>query len=183
MLTYGFQIWYEDIREKKSYLAELRKMQRKILIALTRVYKRTSHQRLLKVLDLPDIESELEILLKADRLECDEKRVFKKREREISVNQIDVCSYEDYRDEIESSRHRYTLWCLTETGPFANYLNVIFPNHCHSKICRYCQEHNETAEHLLFDCKLIQPQLKGDLETNCHLLVNKLIREQNFVFN
>ena len=149
-------------------------MQRKILVSLTGVNRTTPHVTLQSLLQVLDINSELDMINTQTDLD---RREFRAQQRARTLNQRPDFGFEIYRDEISNSKHKYFLWCLTNVGPFLDYLSLIFPERYPNRSCRYCAEDNETASHLLFDCRVIAEQSTGELEVKCITLVKKLYKD------
>ena len=58
-------------------------------------------------------------------------------------------------------KSRELAWFITGHGPFNAYLHRF--NLSESEICRFCGDHSETPEHLLFDCRRFEQQHTSDL--------------------
>ena len=127
MLSYSASVWCPEIANKITYTQSLTRLQRKILVSLTGVYKTTSHRVLQKLLNIADVNVELETIVKQQSSQLD-KRELKIFERTNHLNRLPDYGFEAFRHQIESSRHRYFLRCLSNTGPFLDYLHTIFPH-------------------------------------------------------
>ena len=78
--------------------------------------------------------------------------------------------------EFREIKHRYTVWCMTEAGPFRSHLKNI--GLTDSNECRLCKTEKETAHHLIFHCtsRPNRPQNTQNCEQYEHESI-KLINE------
>lgn len=174
MISYASSVWFDRIKEFKTYTDILRKLQRKVLICLTRAYKNTKHSNLLKVIGFIDVIDELEIINDVKKVIKRDRAEFKRLVKIDRFCKIESeFEYEHIRQEIDMCKHRYTIWCLTNTGPFRAFLNKIFSDRF-NRYCRYCGINSETSHHLLYDCEILKIERK-DLESNCIELVKRLL--------
>ena len=177
MLSYAARIWYPRISHKSSYRESLTRMQRRILVSLTGIYKTTPHMITQKLFNIVDINIEL----KAHTMQLtptQSRRDLKTEIRNRTLTRLPDYGYEAFRTEIELSTHRYLLWCLTNVGPFLDYLNCILPNSYPDKFCRYCAEAFETSSHLVFECRHFASltSQSDTLESKCILVINEIYR-------
>ena len=123
-------------------------MQRKFLKVLFRAYRCTSTEKLLTVLNIVHITDEVEIQINSRTVNSNDRTNFKntKRSKILSNNaHINLA-----RDIIDNFKHKFTLWCLTGTGPFKDFLYKI--EKVNDKNCRYCGGADETPTHLAYEC-------------------------------
>ena len=60
-ILYGSEIWYNNIKNKKTYVKELNSVQRKIALALTGSYKTVNNEKLLDLIKICRLNEEAEI--------------------------------------------------------------------------------------------------------------------------
>lgn len=117
MITYGHQIWSTGLNYKYQH-DELRKMQRRTILALTRCYRSTSLVKLCGVLGVLEITKEPQYLKETRELSASEKNEhYNAMRRETSGDLI----YE----QIRKSRRKETLWFVTQHGPHRSHLRRI----------------------------------------------------------
>ena len=91
----------------------MHKLQRKAHRFLTRI----STKKLFEILNIIDIVDELNIFIKLDKIEKKDRKDFKIAERKKITDR-----YRKVDFNILETKHRFTLWCLTGTGPFKSFL-------------------------------------------------------------
>ena len=78
-------------------------------------------------------------------------------------------------------RRRWTVWALTEAGPFRSYLHKY--HLAEESECRFCHESEETAQHLLvcdhFDFNITSDSETEEFETCIAIIINELNRSTN----
>jgi hypothetical protein len=179
-ILYGSKIWFEKIEAKTTYLNKIRILQNRIIKNLTRVYKCTETRILFKLFKIVDVVDEIKIHLEIAEIAKDDRKNFKNNKREILLNKINI-SFENlqYNFNIEECRHRYTLWCLTGTGPFKSFLFKI--NRALDDNCRYCYYEIETAQHLLYECNKYINLEFVNFEQKCIYIVSDLFKNKYLV--
>ena len=176
-VLYAYRCWYPHIKDKITYIERLRILQRRFLKMLVRAYKCTNTDKLLKLLQIVDIVDEIRILEEANNLPKEARKDYKNENRAICLSRIDNC---DFRD-IATGRltHRFTLWCLTDTGPFKEFLCKI--NKASDPFCRYCNSAFENPSHILYDCIRFKDLEFENLEARCIHIVKQLFKDNHLI--
>ena len=179
MMIYGHEIWFEEIRNKSMYIDRINRLQRRILRAIVGAYKNVNTDKMLELTGVLPIDDELKILNDTKALSKLERSAKRAESRRRMLNERQ--QYYDLSEnfEIEQTRKRESVWCLTETGPFRKYLTKIGKEDDDS--CRLCGGPAETAQHLLYECDNSEFILQNDYNTfefeqTCYNLVKFMRR-------
>lgn len=135
IISYG-STWFKWIKFEYQFKL-LRKMQRKILLSLSRAYRTTSSIKLLNLFGVIDIIEHLKLLNK-------EKLIRDKRINEQLVKQ-------GYDFDYGEVAYKEFIWLILDHGPHREYLFRMGLDD--DPECRFCGEDNETSEHLIFNCR------------------------------
>ena len=119
-----------------------------LIITLNLNIRNTNSQKLLEIVKAIPIEKELEIQNGLRNLDKGGRNAVKREMRKDTLNEMNkIFNFNDEFDTLEITS-KQTVWCLTEAGPFKNYLNKY--EIVDDKFCRFCRTSPESAEHLLF---------------------------------
>lgn len=168
-MSYGLSVWYDTVFSKSTYKEDLVKLQRSIIRAITGAYKNANIDKLLEITDSLKITDELEILNLANSQPKNARKDFKMKSREEIIKNRRKFIELDYIN-FNQIKNKETIWCLTEAGPFRNFLLKINAPFITENTCRFCYLEIETAEHLLFYCN----NLKHNNFNNCSELENEI---------
>lgn len=180
VITYASKIWFNRVNSKSSYLDRLRLTQRKFLKCLTKVYKCTSNEKLLKILNVVGIIDELNILEESFKLSKHVRKSFKIDERIKLLNLNNIYDNIELFNVIFDSTSRFTLWCFTDTGPFKSTIAKMKLSS--DNLCRYCYYSIENIDHLYFSCEkfrnsdIIDTQIE---EKRCIYIVTQLLKDRD----
>ena len=177
MISYASEIWFKEMKTKKTYLNELEKMQRLIVRAITGCYKSTSKEKLLELLKINTIEEELTIKDATLEVDKDQRKEVKDELRKLYLKEKKSFGFDLNIDETSS---RYMIWCISTHGPFREYLNK--RKLVENEWCRFCKMVPETVIHLVNECEYIKLEnlklLEYEVnEDNLEKLVNELIKK------
>lgn len=153
-------------------------IQNKAIKCLTRIYKNTETIVIYKIFNIVDIVKELEILCETDNVPIELRRNYKIDKRNETLNALNVNLIEPDLD-INSVKHRYTLWLLTGTGPLKDFLFKI--GKAEDNFCRFCYYENETSYHLLYECERYREKEFADFEKKCIYIVNDLFKHKHLI--
>ena len=167
-IGYMAKTWYPDLKFKHQH-ERLTRVQRRMLLALTRAYRTTSNAKLQKIMGVLDLNEEFELALESER-KCGKGGGLTYDER------ADL----EWFSEIQTSTGREIVWFLTGHGPFRSYLFRFGLSK--ESTCRLCKsKQTETPEHLVRECEqAVRPiNIKdiGEVETCLRELVRKLLSE------
>jgi hypothetical protein len=178
-MLYASEVWYEDIKEKVTYLKDLNALQRKMINAITGSYKCENTEKLLDLIKINNINEELLIKSKILEIEREEKRIQKEIMRKEL--QLDKDSY-GFPLEVQLVQTKYPFYIITGKGPFRDFLYKIKQHP--TEWCRYCGYCPETAIHLMLECEHFIDKsclrFKGieEFERVSKLIITKLLRDQ-----
>ena len=156
---YAADVWLEQSKKKPTYTKLLNSLQHRFITAMTGAYRCTNRQRLLKLIGIPEITEDLELMREKRQLELENRREYVELRR--SEMTAGLPGFEQSYDDVGNITHRYVIWCITNTGPFRSTLNKI--GLADDPSCRFCGFENESSYHLLRDCECI-----SHLYTNLH---------------
>lgn len=147
IISYGSKIQFKLIREKSTYTNILIKLQRLIVRSITNSYKNTNSEKLLEIKNLIEIIDELDIKTETDLIKEKDLRIKLKREHYLNKREkiFDMMNLD-----FGLLKYKESIWCLTESGPFKNYLFKM--NLVDDDLCRFCSYSRETAQHLIYEC-------------------------------
>ena len=179
MLTYGHEVWFKAIEEKKTLMESIGKCQRRILRAITGAYRCASTAKLLEITGELPIDVELKITEEANKLPREE-RTAKREELRRGWRSGQETHYQlSEKFDTGQIKSKETVWCLTETGPFKRFLKKI--GKADDEGCRRCGGAVESAQHLLFECERSRPESKlsdtydtREFEAKCIQLVRSM---------
>ena len=176
-MMFGFEVWHQFIKEKKTYIERLQRMQNGVIRIITGAYRATNHQKLLEIVDEENIETELNDTKEANRHAKRERRELKKRMREERGIEKEKSSHYSFVNlDFGSIVRRESIWCLTGTGPFKYHLNRI--GKVEDLDCRFCGQSDETSEHLLYECPILNRKITSEIDTYTFENITKeLIKE------
>ena len=174
-ILYAHRIWYPDICSKSTYTHRLQIMQRKFLKSLVHAYKCTSTDKLLKILHIVDILEEINIFDESLELEKHMRKDYKNETRDKWLANVNVTLPEELNT--DTITHRFTIWCLTDTGPFRAFLYKI--GKAENPNCRYCATDNETPTHLLLTCPRFSHIDPAKFEDKCIHIVKTLFIDEH----
>lgn len=149
---------------------------------MTKLYKITPNDKILELLNVVDIMDELRLLNESYSLEKCKRKGFKNEERNKILKSNKKSYYNEYRNLIDSSISRYTLWCMTEIGPFKSTLLKM--NLVSNDLCRYCCSDIENIEHLYFYCKKFNKEIDKSekiIEKKCIYIIKTLMKDKNLI--
>ena len=156
MIIYGHEVWFNEIRNKSTYIERISKLQRRMLRAVTGAYKNASSSKLLELTKELPIEVELQIRSDTESLEKTE-RANRRRELRKQWRSEQESSYElSEKFDVNHTKRKESIWCLTKTGLFRNFLVKIGLEE--DTNYRLCGDSAETAQHLLFECERMAPE-------------------------
>lgn len=151
-IGYAHRQWFPDLRydyQKKR----LTRIQRRIILAITRCYRTTSNKKIQQLLGVLDLNEELRHRIEhkeSDKLDA-RKAYDEKCEEKNKLHQ-----------EIELTDSKELLWFLSNHGPHRTYLKRFGLSDVET--CRLCGTRSaETVEHLTRDCESTAPFMPSDL--------------------
>lgn len=110
MLCYGFIIWFNQIKNKSTYINELRIIQNLVLRSITGAYSKSNSNKLLEITNTIKIDQEMEIMIKYNDIDKIERKEMKKKAvEEIILKRDNLINYEFFNDIV----NRETIWFLT----------------------------------------------------------------------
>ena len=177
-VNYAASVWFKDIESKSSYLNELKKYQRRFILALTGAYRRTPRIELMKLVEIIDVTDEIRIQLESKLItDKSQKLKFKNNKRKEILSEMSSFVLDERINPLQID-NKYTVWFVTRIGPFKTFLNSI--NLADDDICRLCHLERETPEHLSFHCgsnhtRLSENYTMKELNNKCANLGRKLI--------
>lgn len=151
VISYGCKTWHKELKFK--YQKErIKRMQRRSIVSLFRPYRTSNNQKLLNILGILEINSNLKII-------TDEKR-------DEYLEKLKEQGYTEDNRILEQIKYKETLWFLLGHGPFKEYLFRF--NLTENPYCRFCDKEDniESAEHLIFECERFRTD---------NLLINDLL--------
>ena len=176
MITYGYEIWFEEIRRKTTYVDRIIMLQRRVLRAITGAYKNVSTVKLFELTGVLPIETEMRIRSETRKIGRAERAGRRHELRMRWKNGRESVFEFSPNFEINEIRNRESIWCMTETGPFRRFLKKI--GKLDDDTCRLCGLSAETAQHLLYECGRIPDEIAltndyttAKFETSCYKLI------------
>jgi hypothetical protein len=178
IISYGSEIWLDEIKKKKTYKKKLDKLQRSIILAVTGAYKTTNNIKLLKLIKINCICEEIEIKQRV-------KNVENKREEKLKLRMCYLDKKESFDRcidyDIDNTKSKYLIWCISRNGPFKSFMKKI--GIVDNDWCRYCHCVPETPVHLINECFKIN--LIKDNQVNpenlADFLIKKLLKDKQLV--
>ena len=146
-VTYCSQIWYAEVSKKRSYMDKVIRLQRRMIRTISGSYKNASSEKLLEIVKAIPIDEELEILNKTKECEKEIRTETRREMRRDRLNSRPSRLNVDEQFDTLAIKMRETVWCLTEAGPFGEYLYKY--NLIDDPTCRFCRIELETVRHLL----------------------------------
>jgi hypothetical protein len=160
----------------------LRVMQKRFLKSLTKLYKNTATEKVLELLNIIDIKKELEIIIESMKLDKTERKEYRKTEREKIIKKNYKYNYHpNFTNIIFDSKSRYTLWCLTDTGPFRStlYKMKLVDSDC----CRYCHYSIENFSHVMNDCEKFNESSPNTSTRNINISIQNTSTQNSLIQN
>ena len=175
---YASDVWLKTVKTKSTYVNQLNWIQHRFITAATGAYRCTSRLKLLKLIGLPELVDELDLVKEKRQLELPDRREFVDMRRREMVERLP--GFEQYYDNPGAITHRYTIWCISNTGPFRAFLHKI--GLADEPSCRYCGHDSETSYHLVNECEYTRrsttestESTKSTIDGLCFQIVNNLL--------
>ena len=129
IVKYGHKIWFNEIKNKVTYVNILIKTQRKILRIITGAYQSTNSEKLLELTDTINIIQEI------NTNKQNHQNTNKVTTKEMSIEKRE--KYFNFGDNFDKMKlkDKRSIWCLTGTGPFKEFLFLI--KKADDNICRF----------------------------------------------
>lgn len=140
-IAYAHKLWSPNLNYKYQR-NRLTRIQRRIILALTRCYRTTSNIKLQKLIGVLDLNDELQHGIE----HCNTTKTDKRKTYDAKIEDENRLHYE-----IEETDSKELLWFLSNHGPHRSYLKRF--GLTEEESCRLCKSRStETVEHLMRDC-------------------------------
>ena len=160
-LMYASEVWYTDLKDKKTYVSKLNRLQRRIINTLTGAYRSTCTEKLYELIGVCELSEELYV---KEQLKSVERERRKSIKIELKNNLLECKKSYNFDLDVVASKSRFVIWWISNRGPFRDFLNRIkIPNV--ERWCRYCYSFPETSYHLLFECEQMCDRTNLDSKT------------------
>ena len=173
-VSYAAETWFEEVKAKSTYTDQLNSLHHRFITALTGAYRCTNRQKLLKLIGVPELSGEIEILQEKKQLDRQNRKAYSKRRRSEEVARLP--EFAQTFEDIDTITHRFTIWCIANTGPFRSMLHRL--GLADDPSCRYCGYERETSHHLLNNCEFIEID-EATIEGKCIRLVKQLLKNNH----
>ena len=120
---------------------------------------------------------EIRILDESNNRSKEDRKNYKNENRSICLNRID--NFDLSEIDTNRSTHRFTLWCLNDTGPFKEFLCKI--NKSNDPFFRYCNSAFENPTQILYDCKRFKDLKFNNIEARCIYIVKQLFKDNYLI--
>lgn len=176
-ITYASAAWFDDIERRKGCLENLRRVQRRFVLAASGAYRCTANSPLMKLLGLTDVIEELRVLAEATGRSGKDKKALKFSRRVEEAERTAGFEIAAPNFDVDRINNKHVIWCVSDCGPFKRLLLKI--GKTTDDWCRYCNAATETASHLLYDCEALAIKLNenssmDEINRKCTDLVRKL---------
>ena len=155
-IGYAHRNWFPELKYEYQR-KKITRIQRRIILALTRCYRTTSNVKLQRLLGVLDLNKELQFAIDHNGADRETKR----KAYDSLMEEQNQLYYE-----IQETRSKELLWFLSNHGPHRAYLRRF--NLTDAESCRLCKSHStETIEHLMRECEATAswlPEDKDDME-------------------
>jgi hypothetical protein len=183
MILYSSRIWYNRIKSKVTYLNKLRIIQMKFIKSITGMYRCTKSEIIYRLLNIIDIVDDLEINSTLNLVDIDKRKEIKNIKRNQILVQfsevINTVNLDLDNIDYDGIKHRFSLWCLSGTGPFKSFLHKI--GRSLDNYCRFCHCENETSSYSLLFCNRYLDKNFDTFEKKCIYIVNDLFKNSSLI--
>ena len=142
IIKYAYKVWYADVKFKYQS-DKLKRIQRSVLLKLSGAYRTSGNTKLLNIFGQLEINRSIILDLKYSKDQKNEKR-------ENYSSELRIQGYSEEDKALEQSTSKELIWFKLGHGPFLKYLRNIKISE--ESICSFCNEEEESANHLLFEC-------------------------------
>ena len=175
-MSYGYQIWLPEIQSHTTKMAKLDRLQNSIMRLMTCAYLRSSSAKLMEILNILPLTQEIQIMYETLQLPPPERRASRiEAKREALDHRTTFFNLENSM--LERLQTKEAIWCLTGAGPFKAFLHKC--GLADDSACRFCGLADETSEHLLYACEILNLNFSSQsntLDLTSKILIKELIR-------